>query len=361
MSRITELQIHDYRCFKALTVRGLSRVNLIVGANNSGKTALLEAIEIIASRGSPARIWSNLARRGEFIGGSRAPAGDSSHYDLTQLIAGRPDALRDGAAFSFSATLANGAEPEELSLRAKIDRKVLVPRQREFRVESQSSRTGTGFGGGLTLGSPTGFGDEQVKEAEVAGFPENSAVLFLPAGVAAAKDIRTLWVEIVGNPEEHYVHRLAGMVDPRIKALVVAPLASPRGWEGIYVQMLDQQTRVPIAGFGDGLHRALLLALALVRCRKGVLLIDEIDDGLHYSLLPKLWRFLVEGARQLDVQVFATTHSKDCLEAIDLLHREQPDFARDISIHRLEAGRSDSVDLGAKDVSIALMSDQEVR
>ena len=123
----------------------------------------------------------------------------------------------------------------------------------------------------------------------------------------------------------------------------------------------DQQTRVPIAGFGDGLHRALLLACALVRCRKGVLLIDEIDDGLHYSLLPKLWRFLVEGARELDVQVFATTHSKDCLEAIDLLYREQPEVALDISVHRLEAGRTDTVDLGAKDVSVVLMSDQEVR
>ena len=66
------------------------------------------------------------------------------------------------------------------------------------------------------------------------------------------------------------------------------------------------------------MNRMLGLILALVNAKDGMLLIDEVDTGLHYSVLPDLWKLIFEVAHRLNVQVFATTHSKDCLEAFEL-------------------------------------------
>ncbi len=61
--------------------------------------------------------------------------------------------------------------------------------------------------------------------------------------------------------------------------------------------------------------RLLGVALALVNASDGVLLIDEIESGLHYTVQADMWRLIFRVAHRLNVQVFATTHSWDCIEA----------------------------------------------
>ena len=63
------------------------------------------------------------------------------------------------------------------------------------------------------------------------------------------------------------------------------------------------------------MNRMLGIALALVNAKDGMLLIDEVDTGLHYSVLPDLWKLIFEVAHRLNVQVFATSHSWDCIQA----------------------------------------------
>lgn len=91
------------------------------------------------------------------------------------------------------------------------------------------------------------------------------------------------------------------------------------------------------------MSRLLTLGLHLVITKGGFLLVDEIENGIHWSVKPKLWHFLVETARALNVQVVATTHSKDCLDGLAHLHRTYPALAEHVSVHRLEAGRDTSV------------------
>ena len=72
---------------------------------------------------------------------------------------------------------------------------------------------------------------------------------------------------------------------------------------------------IPLRSLGEGMNRLFGVALALVNSRNGMLLIDEIESGLHYSVQPDVWRLIFETALRLNVQVFATTHSWDCIEA----------------------------------------------
>ncbi len=72
---------------------------------------------------------------------------------------------------------------------------------------------------------------------------------------------------------------------------------------------------LPLQNLGNGMWRNLGIALALLNAKDGILLIDEFENGLYYSVQPDLWRFIFRLARSLNAQVFATTHSWDCIEA----------------------------------------------
>lgn len=71
--------------------------------------------------------------------------------------------------------------------------------------------------------------------------------------------------------------------------------------------------RIPISELGDGLVHVLNIIIALLSCQNGVLLLDEAESGLHYTTQMKLWQLIFRLANQYNVQVFATTHSNDCI------------------------------------------------
>ena len=78
---------------------------------------------------------------------------------------------------------------------------------------------------------------------------------------------------------------------------------------------------------GEGMNRMLGIALSLVNARDGFLLVDEIESGLHYSVQADMWRLIFEMAHRLNVQVFATTHSLDCIRAFQYAANENTDEA----------------------------------
>ena len=74
-----------------------------------------------------------------------------------------------------------------------------------------------------------------------------------------------------------------------------------------------QYVRMPVSELGDGLVHVLNIVVALLSCQNGVLLLDEAESGLHYTTQMKLWQLIFKLANQYNVQVFATTHSNDCI------------------------------------------------
>jgi predicted ATPase len=82
---------------------------------------------------------------------------------------------------------------------------------------------------------------------------------------------------------------------------------------------------VPLRILGDGVNRLFGLILSLVSAKGGVLLVDEIETGFHYSIMPDVWKTVFRVAADLDIQVFATTHSWDCIEAFQEAAIEHPE------------------------------------
>lgn len=162
------------------------------------------------------------------------------------------------------------------------------------------------------------------------------------------------------TPEEDTVLATLRTIEPDIER--IAPVGAVRrgldghSRDGIAVKVAGQ--RVPIGSLGDGIWRLLGIALALVRARGGILLVDEIDTGLHYSVLEKMWRLVYETAKRLDVQVFATTHSRDCYESLAAI--AQP-TGHDVTIQRIERGNPIAIAISEAEILQAAQRGIEVR
>lgn len=88
------------------------------------------------------------------------------------------------------------------------------------------------------------------------------------------------------------------------------------------VKLEGETERISLKSLGDGINRVFHITLALVNAKGGVLLIDEFENGLHWTVQESVWRVLFTMAIQLDVQVFCTTHSRDCIKAFETVWRE---------------------------------------
>ncbi len=103
------------------------------------------------------------------------------------------------------------------------------------------------------------------------------------------------------------------------------------------------------------------LALNVVHSSNGILLVDEIDTGLHHTVMKEMWKFLYNTAEKYEVQVFATTHSRDCYQSLAAVCRDSVAENSDATIQRIERHREESVAYTEQEIIAAAERDTEVR
>jgi AAA15 family ATPase/GTPase len=118
---------------------------------------------------------------------------------------------------------------------------------------------------------------------------------------------------------------------------------------------------LPLVLMGQGLGRFASILLRIANARNGVVMVDEIENGFHYSVMEKVWRAIGEAARRFDVQVFATTHSWECIGAAHRAFEAAKTY--DFRLHRLDRvdGDIEAVVYDQKMLSTAMATDLEVR
>ena len=103
------------------------------------------------------------------------------------------------------------------------------------------------------------------------------------------------------------------------------------------------------------------LALNIVQSRDGIFLVDDIDTGLHYTVMEDMWKFLDSATRTYNVQVFATTHSRDCYESLATIAHGSVSDNSEVTIQRIERGRETAVAYTEGMITAAAKHDIEVR
>lgn len=339
---LESLKIQGFRCFDHFEIDDLTRVNLIVGRNNSGKSVLLEAIEALRLAGYLEFPFArSMERRGEIVRGE---------YAVSHLFAGHR--VTQGSSFG----LAGLDDSSEKHVRCTIDGEFDDRHQigLALRVESTDSRASFALTAADARIDYDSRPDEHFKR-----LPAVAPLFITPASLTPAM-IGDRWQKVALNPEEQRVVEAVRLIDPKIEQLAwVGGVESGAERAGMAVKYEGVERRIPIGSLGEGIWRMLGLALALAHSANGTLLLDDIDTGLHHTVMADMWRMVLETSKRLNVQVFATTHSRDCVEGLGAICGED---TRDlIRLHRIEPGEPRSIKYSDKQITIAAERGIEVR
>ena len=313
---LNSLEIRNFRAFRDLKIEHLGRVNLLVGKNNVGKTSLLEAIRLYASRAAtPTFIWEIMRTRQEV----KQPFVNVRDMltALKYLFYGRND-IKPGLQ---PIQIGPINSPQEM-LSITVDWSVTETRNGTLHtrpLEAGEDYTADNLVPRFTIqaaGSTFSYPIDPSLPQGILRLNSNEIpCIFTSAHGLNSQRLTELWDGIALTRLETDVLNALRLIAPGVADLnfVSTPLS---GKERIpVVRIADNDEPLPLYSLGDGMLRALGISLALVNVKDGILLIDEFENGLYYSVQPDLWQFIFRIARRLNVQVFATTHSGDCIEA----------------------------------------------
>lgn len=360
--------ITGYRGLDSFKLDGLGRINLLVGTNNSGKTSILECIELLRSAGNAHVLTTILGRRGEW--GYSSDEERHDYLDVTHLFANHelPGKI---VVEGFSAhTRSRFAWNNHVTVAVTDLRKSQLQIMEEDSLEED---------GQLALSVNWSDTREEIKAGvtsegllrwpwprRMSRFRDNASesVQFIRTNGMTTLDVVRLFDEVVLTEQEQHATEALRIIDRSIERIASVGIERRpyvrEGPGGVVLKLHGVPYRVPIGSAGDGMWRMLGLALALSNAKGGVLLVDEIDTGLHYSVMENMWRMVSERAVALDVQVFATTHSRDCYESLAAVVR--PDSGPpDATIQRIDARRKRAVRFSNDEVVAAAERGIEVR
>ena len=194
-------------------------------------------------------------------------------------------------------------------------------------------------------------------------FPELPPLVWLGANRAEVRSHARRYSELYRNGDANILLDILKDIEPRLRSLVVLTMQRDEAYPAAAVLEADlgfDQT-FPLDSMGDGFSNVIAILSAVGAAKKGLCLVDEIDNGIHYSLLARLWRSVGSAADVYDTQVWATTHSYDCVAAIYEAFHDTPDSLR---VHRLERKTDGTVIVHTFDHAMlgrALESGLEVR
>ncbi len=370
---LDHLRIEGFRTFEKYTVADLGRVNLLVGRNNSGKTTILEAAEMLLFSEGPSTVVGCALRRGEMYV-QREYAKPGRYVDAGHLFHGhtievetrfRISGSESGSPLSLVCQIepwegSPRAEPSlsfEMDDRAYADEQVSEPLMSlsiRHSSQEQASVLPMTISGGVPLDSLVRTRPSSMEKP----------VSFVRTEALDSVELREFWNAIALTEEEANVTENLRILESRIERIAflsTRPARYGTSSEGIYLRLRDVEGRIPLGSLGDGIRHLLTLSLAVSRSRQGFVMIDEIDTGLHHSVMADMWRVLIAAAQRLNVQVFATTHSLDCVRSLAWLADTQSELCRSVRMHRVDSERPGTIVYGPDEISIAAEQHVELR
>ena len=326
---LPDLTIQGFRGIDDLSITRLGRVTLLAGRNGVGKTTVLDAVRVYVSHGDYSVLSDLLTAREEVY-----PAVDGDGREFLE-----PDwsALFHGRNVAEDARIGISADGEELSL----DKGYVS-------VNDVTSVAGLPFdriGDNRLRVLRVSFRDQQwtlpcFVEPDGSGFDRARGRILMnmrfhrfPFRSDPAPEIRCeslgpgpltnaalgrFWdgVALTDN-EDRPVEALRWVLGEDVDRVAVigddAPAGQPSNWRRAAVRLGGHDRPVPLNSLGDGAVRLFGVALALTNSQDGVLLVDEVENGIHHSVQHDYWRMLLRSAHENGVQVLATTHSWDCV------------------------------------------------
>ncbi|HIH36994.1 MAG TPA: ATP-binding protein [Methanocellales archaeon] len=362
------IKIKKFKGFQEFAMVNMSRINLIAGVNNVGKTAFLEAMFLHCGAYNPTLTLTLDSFRGldkihvEFSGLERSPW-DSlfNKFDKSEKIE-IEGGFMEGSVRKISLQVVHPSDEliekdsvikygistrRNLSLDTKNAILLKLKYEESSGKKSSKKKTGTSL---LRIG-PDGVSAPITKSPP---FP----AIFLPARfrIPPEEDAKR-FSNLEVFDQQNMLLDVLKLIEPRLKRIaVVATGAAPILYGDIgFSQMLQ------LPNMGDGMSKLASVILAIGNAPGGVVLVDEIENGFHHTMMQKVWSAIGRAARNFDTQIFATTHSLECITAAHRAFNQEENY--DLLVHRLKRVNEAVTDVifNKSDLDAALELKMDVR
>ena len=321
---IQYIDIDRYKCFSDFSAHGFQRVNLIAGKNNVGKTALMEAIYINVRSPTVSDFISSLL--GLYIIRKRT---DYAYIILNTKAAS--DSIKN----------------QNSTLKIKTNIKIIglnindSETSRKYEIDINNS-------------------NNSILEAEMDIFSISKKsiidnICWIGSSRDSQKNIIASYSDIQEKDREDDLNHFINSFDSEIEKVKVIG-------DSIQCRVTASDGSFSyrdISEYGDGLRLYISVVADMFAAENHYLFIDEIDNGVHYTSLDKLWDIILTLSKELNVQVFATTHSRECIESYCRMVEKHN--ARDISFITLVKNKEKQIKAIVRDYDTFVDSIHDAR
>ena len=348
-------EIHNFKCFRELKLDKLARINLIAGMNNVGKTALLEAI-FLNNGIYNQELFLRLSHiRGvEFL--NLTPQ-SWDEYPFSSFfykfnISDSIELLSEDTITGYRSTQVNvstNSTSTEPAIILKLEHK---EENRSIVYNLTISNGSISFGpvpsidfGSVYNSPPFPIFETIFYDSKITIDPQQQAEIYGK-------------LQIVGK--ENDVWKILKLIEPRL--IRIASIATARN--SMLYGDIGIGHFVPLHLMGEGMVHLANFVLKIANTSNKVILIDEIENGLHYSVMTNVWKAIASTAKEYNTQVFATTHSWECVLAAHEAFESSETYDSDFQLHRLDRLNDDDIKVvtyNKRSLTAAIKAGLEVR
>jgi len=309
---LKDIHIQNYRGIKHLKIKDFKQINLLVGDNNSGKTSVLEAVGLSTNYNITGIIAFEAFRETGRL--PQIQIMDPKLWsDFEYLF--HEKSFSEG--FEISSTLKNKTSKSEdnITLKCTLNKEVgkflgtpvvtIIDQSQNNSLIAEYTENGKNP---VVLGySRDGTSNQASSARRLVG------ISLISSAPAKASELIKMMQKVAEENDEDFFSEIAQRIDSKIKKIKTAG-------DQIYADI--GKISVPLKYMGDGLVSVLNILLRIRELKNGILLIDEIENGLHWKTQKVLWRTIIFAAKANNVQIIATTHSHDTIKALSEVYEE---------------------------------------
>ena len=312
---LDSLVVSGFRGIANLAIPRLGRVTLLAGKNGVGKTAVLEAVRVYAARSSYGVLASVLRNHAELQRTTNVEGVEALTPDWNGLFHGRDMWVKSGikigkADHGRQLTIrAVWAEDQQMALHSELQGNPFPVFLVEFGMQQWRILIDNPLPGALRhrfRGNPN--------PSELPGEIE---CVTLGPGLPGDLALARFWDEVLLKGEQNLaIDALDLVLGSKTEWIAAVGDTAQRGADRgrrVIVKNESQNTPVPLQSLGDGAARIFGVAVAIINSQGGFLLIDEAENGIHHSVQQDFWTMVLQAAQMYNVQVLATTHSRDAV------------------------------------------------
>lgn len=308
MSKFKDIVIRNFRGIESVEVKDLGRINLFLGKNNSGKTTLLESFFLLSGLSNhdlPMRI-------------NRLRSNEEGGFDKLRYLYFNADMAR---APHFDAIMDDGKVRNlEFMVKENLRMKHIqgtntpaIPTTDDNGIAAQCLQMN--FYSGVEKNTKKFMKSEvcflnngEVQEQKTVNYNETMMARFITA-YPIATALKDEMSALIKKNKKQEIIDLARIFDNKINNIEVLP-------DSLYVGFEDVEELLPIGLCGEGLKKYLYILVSAANAKRNVLLIDEIENGIHFSVYHHLWKSIIRLAAVNDLQIMITTHNLETVAAL---------------------------------------------